>query len=50
MLGFSLSLSKKHKLVAAEELDNKKEMVSPEDNSQKAKEVSFGASVSILPI
>ena len=43
---FSFSLSKQ-KIVAAEE--NEKEVVSGEDDGWEAKDVSFGASVSVPP-
>ena len=37
-------------MVAAEELENKKEVVSVEDDGQEAEDDSLGASVSVPPV
>ena len=49
MRDFSFSLSKRQKIVASEEDENEKEVVSVEDG-QEAKDVSLGASVSVPPV
>ena len=50
LLDFGFSLSKKQKIVEAEEQENEKEVVSVEDVCQVAENVSFGASMSILAV
>ena len=46
LLDFSFSLSKRQKIVAAEESENEKEVLSIEDDGRQAEYVSLDASVS----
>ena len=50
LLDFSFSLSKKQKIVAAEEKENKKEVVSVENDGREAEDDSFGTSVLVSPV